>query len=79
MSFFEEKLVIHFSSCEKTIVFRFWTKVHSCFSYQSNKIWNQAKSILPRSNSLQNFKQIEQNTAEILHFQFFYYLAGLRL
>ena len=44
VSFFEEKLVIHSSYCEKTIVFCFWTKAnYSCSSYHSNEIWNQGK------------------------------------
>ena len=43
VSFYEEKLMKHFSYCEKTIVFCFWTKAY--YSYckcQSKKIWNQA-------------------------------------
>ena len=44
VSFFEEKLVIHSSCCEKTEVFRFWTKTnYSHFSCHSNEIWNQVK------------------------------------
>ena len=43
MSFYEEKLVIHPSYCEKTIVLCFWTKAnYSRFSCLSNEIWNQA-------------------------------------
>ena len=44
MSVFEEKLVIHSSYCEKTTVFRFWTKAdYSCFSCHSNEIWKLTK------------------------------------
>ena len=44
VSFFEEKLVIHCSYCEKTMIFCVWTKAnYSRFSYHSNEILNQAK------------------------------------
>ena len=44
VSNFEEKLVIHSSYCEKTIVFCFWTKPnYSRLSSHSNKIWNQVE------------------------------------
>ena len=44
ISFFEEKLVIHFLYCEITIFFCFWTKAYySCFKCHCNKILNQTK------------------------------------
>ena len=73
VSFFEQKLMIHSSYCEKTTAFCFWTKTdYSRFSCYSNEIWNQAKFkiLLLTYNCLESFKQIEQKTPEMLHFYF---------
>ena len=44
VSNFIEKLVIHSSYCEKTIVFCFWTKAnYSHLTCHKNESWNQAR------------------------------------
>ena len=55
-------------------------EIDTCITWLS-KQQNVKSSEIPllSSNSIQNFKQIEQKTPEILQFYFFHCLAGLRL
>ena len=63
----------HFPYREKRIIFCFWAKAYNSWLTWLSKQQNVKSSEIPllSSNSIQNFKQIEQKTPEILQFYFF--------